>query len=341
MTNEPKSPNGAPCSRRDFIASTANVAGGLGITALTAASAMPAYTQAPTQEAAGYFPGFKKGRVKLTHAEIDYVIGGSGPPLLLLHGWPQTKVTWHKVAPMLADSFRVVAADLRGYGDSSKPASTPDHEPYSKRAMARDQVELMNSLGFSRFAVVGHDRGGRVAHRMSIDYPDTVSKLAVLDIVPGAEVYEATDRTLATGYYHWFFLIQPAPMPEKLIAGDVDAFLKWGMSRLMPKIIEPAAFAEYLRCLSTPAAIHGMCEDYRAGATIDLAHDAADNGRKVGCPTLVIWGGRGLVAKKFDLQSIWARYAANPTYKMYDCNHWIPEEVPNELVTDLKAFLRA
>ena len=325
----------ARSSRRTFITGTASVAGALGGLAALAPSGVAAQSN-------GYFPGFKRGRAKTSGAEINYVIGGSGPPVLLLHGYPQTHCTWHKVAPLLASEYTVVVADLRGYGDSSKPASTDDHAPYSKRAMALDQVELMKQLGFERFAVVGHDRGGRVAHRMALDHPGAVTKLSLLDIVPGAEVYQATDRVLATGYYHWFFLIQAAPMPEKLIAGDVDAFLKWGMARLMPKVIEPAAYAEYLRCLSDPAAIHAMCEDYRAGASIDLDHDAVDAIKTpIACPTYVVYGVKGLVGRKFDVPAIWRKYAARLTFKGIETNHWIPEEAPQELVADLKAFLKS
>jgi haloacetate dehalogenase len=217
------------------------------------------------------FPGFEAFRLDTGEAIINGVKGGGGPPLLLMQGWPQTHVEWHRLAPMLAQHFTVVATDLRGYGDSSKPADGENHEGYSKRSMAKDQVAVMRQLGFDRFLVVGHDRGGRVGHRMALDYPDQVTKLAVLDIAPTYKMYQDVTREFASMYFHWFFFIQRAPIPETLLAGKGDFFLKaWAFRALIPSVITEETFAEYLRCFEDPATLHAMCEDYRAGATVDL-----------------------------------------------------------------------
>jgi haloacetate dehalogenase len=221
------------------------------------------------------FEGFALQTVDTGGAQIRVRHGGSGPPLLLLHGHPQTHMMWHAVAPRLAAHFTVVAPDLRGYGDSSKPATTADHAPYSKRAMAADQVALMRHFGFDRFAVAGHDRGGRVAYRLALDYPEQVSRLAVLDIIPTAEVFRHLDRALGLAFWHWFFLAQPAPFPERLIGADPDAYY----FRDRRERFHPEALAEYLRCVREPATVHAMCEDYRAGATLDVDHDEADRAR--------------------------------------------------------------
>jgi len=222
------------------------------------------------------FEGFTRLTVETTGAAINVVTAGRGSPVLLLHGYPQTHVMWHKVAPRLAQEFTVVVPDLRGYGDSSKPPDGDNHFGYSKRATAQDQVEVMQHLGFKQFAVVGHDRGARVAHRLARDHPDRVTKLAVLDIIPTYTVYQNVSKALATAYYHWFFLIQPAPFPETLIGNNAEFYLNSLLGRLKPHAITAEAFAEYLRAFQNPATIHGSCEDYRAGATIDLEHDEAD-----------------------------------------------------------------
>src|SRR3954453_2974360 len=233
------------------------------------------------------YPDFRAMTVEASGATIHLETGGHGPPLLLLHGHPQTHAMWHKVAPLLARDFTVVAPDLTGYGDSSKPPTTPDHEPYSKRAMARDQIAVMRHLGFEEFAVAGHDRGGRVAYRMALDHPERVTKLAVLDIIPTGEAYRRADMAFGLGYWHWFFLAQPAPLPENLIGGNPENYYFRGDR----SSFAPEALADYLRCTSDPATIHAMCEDYRAGATFDFQLDEADRGsRRIACPVLALWG---------------------------------------------------
>ena len=232
------------------------------------------------------FDGFEPRRTETSACDINLVVGGSGPPLLMLHGYPQTHFMWHKVAPAMAEHFTVVAPDIRGYGDSGHPPDGDNHSGHSKRAMARDQAEVMAALGFERFNLVGHDRGGRVAHRLFLDHPDRVKKLSVLDIAPTRRVFADTDQQLATAYHHWFFLIQRAPYPETMNGNDVDFYLRsmmmrWGTG---DDAITPEAFAEYLRCFSKPDTIHATSEDYRAVATIDLDHDAADQDTKFACP---------------------------------------------------------
>ncbi|MGP4003219.1 alpha/beta fold hydrolase [Streptomyces sp. 8N706] len=287
-----------------------------------------------------FFPGFDAFRCETAGVTINGVIGGSGPPLLLLHGWPQTHVVWHRVAPLLAPHFTVVATDLRGYGDSGKPADGQGHDGHSKRAMAHDQVGVMTSLGFDRFAVVGHDRGGRVGHRMALDHPDVVSKLAVLDIVPTRRLYAEVSKELASVYFHWFFLIQPAPLPETLLAGNAEFFLRnWAFRGYVPSVVTEAAFAEYLRCFTDPATLHAMCEDYRAAATIDLDHDATDHGVGVRCPVLALWGAQGAMGALYDVLDAWKEYASDVQGEPLPGGHWLPEEQPGELVAELRAFL--
>ena len=221
-----------------------------------------------------FFPGFEPLRIATAGVEINGVIGGSGPPVLLLHGWPQSHVEWHKVAPMLARNFTVIATDLRGYGDSSIPPDGSNHEGYSKREMARDQIAVMRSLGFERFAVAGHYRGARVGQRMAIDSPGTVTRLALIDVVPTYKLYTHPTKEFATVYYHWFLLVQPPPLPETILGNSAEFFLRtWAFSGLIPDVITAEAFAHYLRCFTNPATLHAMCEDYRAGATIDLEHE--------------------------------------------------------------------
>jgi haloacetate dehalogenase len=256
------------------------------------------------------FPGFATRRFEAPGGPIHGVVGGSGPPLLLLHGFPQTHACWHRVAPRLAERFTVVATDLRGYGDSARPATDARHAPYSKRAMAEDQVAVMRRLGFERFAVAGHDRGGRVAHRLARDHAERVTRLAVLDISPTKKMYESTDQRFATLYYHWFFLIQPFDLPERLIGADPDYYLLrklggWGTKDLP---FAPEALAEYRRCFRDPAVIHAMCEDYRAAAGIDLEHDGADQARKLACPLLVLWGANGVVHRCFRPLDDWREW---------------------------------
>ena len=314
-------------------------------TALAAAAAVGSLHEPAAQRAAGnsseMFSGFKASKVATTGATIHVISGGQGPPVLLLHGYPQTHVLWHKIAPQLAAEFSLVIPDLRGYGDSSKPIDCENHYNYSKRAMAQDQVEVMRQFGFEKFAVVGHDRGGRVAHRMALDHPDRVTKLAVLDIVPTYKLFHSVNKQFATAYYHWFFLIQPAPFPETLIGNSAEFFLKQAFQRLIPNAVTPEAFAEYLRCFSDPATIHASCEDYRAAASIDLEHDESGLSRKVACPLLALWAERGAMHPLFDVGAAWKERATNVTGKALPGGHFLPEEAPDETLAELLAFLRA
>jgi haloacetate dehalogenase len=290
------------------------------------------------------FESFERFDCKSSKAVIHGVMGGQGPAMLLLHGHPQTHAIWHKIAPSLAERFTVVACDLRGYGDSSKQASLPDHSTYSKRAMAHDQVEVMAQLGFESFFVVGHDRGGRVAHRVALDHPDRVKKLAVLDISPTLKMYQQTDMVFATAYYHWFFLIQPAPVPETLIGANARFYLSQYFqtragSGAGPLPFAPEALAEYERCY-TAETIHAMCEDYRASASIDLAHDRESiaQGQKIQCPLLVLWGQHGVLERCFAPLEDWAEVALNVQGKALPGGHYLPEELPEQTLSELSAF---
>ena len=287
-----------------------------------------------------FFPGFTLETVNVSDGPIRLRRGGSGPPLLLLHGNPQTHAIWHAVAPKLAERFSVICPDLRGYGGSLKPAATSDHAPYAKKLMARDMVEVMQHFGFERFLVGSHDRGARVSHRMALDYPDRVEKLAVLDIVPTIEHFERTDMAFAMGYYHWFWFAQPHPFPEAIINAAPEAWFKAHTSR-EPKgegFFHPDALADYLAAVRNPEMIRGMCEDYRAAATIDLEDDRASRaaGIKVQCPLLVLWGSKGKIGKWYEPLSIWRRYcAAGVTGGPVDSGHYLAEEAPGEV---LEAF---
>ena len=286
---------------------------------------------------------FSTHDVAVDGVRIHARVGGSGPPLLLLHGFPQTHLMWHALAPQLARRFTVVCADLRGYGDSAKPSGGADHAGYAKRAMAADMVGLMAALGFERFQLAGHDRGGRVAHRLVLDHPDRVERLCVLDIVPTATVFAATDKAIATGYYHWFFLIQPAPLPETLIERSAIDYLhfklaRWGSAKAS---FAPEAVAEYERCIQDPATIHAMCEDYRAAASIDLTHDAGDADARIEPPLLVLWGARGLMHRSFDVPATWRENHARPSEveaEPIDCGHYLPEEAPDAVLAAFERF---
>ena len=290
------------------------------------------------------FEGFQRHSVRLNGGiQISARIGGSGPPLLLLHGFPQTHVCWHKLAPGLASRFTVVATDLRGYGASSKPEGGENHVNYSKRAMALDQLQVMQKLGFSSFLVVGHDRGGRVAHRLALDHPEAVERLAVLDIAPTATMYAGTNRSFAEAYYHWFFLIQPFDLPERLIGANPEYFLRWTLNAWckVDGAITDEAFAAYLQAQS-PEAIHAACEDYRAAATIDLEHDLADEraGRRLTMPVLALWGSRGIVAREFDVWQAWRNKSASQVWgEDLDCGHFLPEEAPEDTLAELMRLL--
>ncbi|HEX2137152.1 MAG TPA: alpha/beta hydrolase [Microvirga sp.] len=283
------------------------------------------------------FETFQRQQVETSGATINLRRAGDGPPLLLLHGHPQTHVMWHRIAPALAQDYTVVCADLRGYGDSSKPATTPDHEPYSKRAMARDQVEVMQTLGFERFTVIGHDRGGRCAYRMALDHPERVRGVAVLDIVPTGEAFRRADMAFGLGYWHWFFLAQPDPFPETVIGAAPDAFY-FHRGRA---VFAAEALAEYRRCYSNPATIHAMCEDYRAGATIDFRLDEADRlaGRRIRCPVLALWGGQADVGRWYDVLAVWRAWADDVEGQAIDCGHYLAEEAPEATLAALRPFL--
>ncbi len=285
--------------------------------------------------------GFQQDRITTTGAEINLRRAGEGPPLLLLHGYPQTHVMWHKIAPALAERFTVVLTDLRGYGDSAKPPGGYKHEAYSKRARAQDQVEVMAALGFASFGVAGHDRGARVGHRLALDHPERVSRLALLDIAPTLAMYERTDMAFASAYYHWFFLIQPYDLPERLIGADPDFYLekkigKWSRN---DGAFTAAALAEYKRCFRDPATIHATCEDYRAAAGIDLEHDRADLGRKLACPVLALWGAKGVIERSYPVLEIWRERVRDLRGKALPCGHFLAEEAPRKTVAELLNFL--
>lgn len=290
-----------------------------------------------------FFPGFRRETLDVGGASIHAVVGPprDGPALLLLHGYPQTHVIWHAVAPALARRLNVVASDLRGYGDSSKPPGDAGHAAYSKRALARDQVELMRRLGHERFLVAGHDRGGRVAHRMAVDHAARVTKVAVLDIAPTLAMYEQTGEAYARAYWHWFFLIRPAPLPERLIGAEPALYLraKMGDGAAGMKPFAPQAWAEYERCF-TPEAIHASCEDYRAAAGIDLEHDRADRdaGRRVRAPLLALWGAHGVVERCFRPLDEWRRVADDVRGLALPAGHYLAEEVPDLVTERLESF---
>jgi haloacetate dehalogenase len=282
------------------------------------------------------FDGFETTEIDTGEARIHVRRAGSGPPLLLLHGYPQTHAMWHRIAPALAEDFTVVLTDLRGYGASSKPASLPDHWPYTKRAMARDQVAVMHALGFDRFAVCGHDRGGRVGYRMALDHPERVTRLAVLDIVPTGEVLMRADRAFGLGYWHWFFLAQPAPMPERMIGADPDAYYR----HFDADFFDPEAVAAYRRAADDPDTIRAMCEDYRAGAGLDVEHDLADKNhrRRIACPLLALWGGRWYLEDWYDVLGIWREWADDVSGRAIDAGHYLAEERPDDVLAELRCF---
>ena len=291
------------------------------------------------------FEGFERMRIETSSSErvaINLVRGGSGPPLLMLHGWPQTHVQWHRVAGALAERFTVVCSDLRGHGDSTKPPGGERQANYSKRVMARDQIDVMERLGFSRFALVGHDRGARVGFRLALDHPERVSRLALLDIAPTLTVLDSVDARSASAMYHWFFLTQPFDLPERLVGADPEFYLRWHLrswSGGRDDFFEPAAVAEYVRCFRDPAAIHSTTEDIRALAGIDAEDDRADLGRRrIRCPLLVLWAARW---KEGDLLEPWRDWADDVRGRGLDAGHFLAEECPEETAAELLAFLAA
>ena len=286
------------------------------------------------------FEGFEHRKVETSGAAINLVVGGSGPALLLLHGYPQTHTMWHKVAPRLAEDFTVVAADLRGYGDSDKPAGDSEHFNYSKRAMARDQAEAMENLGFDTFFLAGHDRGARVSHRLTKDYPERIRKLATLDIIPTHRMFQIVNKEMASNTYHWFFLIQPYDFPERVIGAGADFFIRSGFQRFpnWESIFPFEALEEYVRCSTDPDTIHAICEDYRAGASIDLVHDDEDFENKITCPHLALWSDRGYVGRTQDVLAVWSDYSTNVKGHSVPSGHYIAEELPDVTYETLKTF---
>jgi len=289
---------------------------------------------------------FKRVTLAPGGVRINTLVGGNetGSPVLLLHGYPQTHVMWHHVAPVLAEQHTVILTDLRGYGDSGKPPGGPIHEAYAKRTMAWDQMLVMRELGYEEFAVVGHDRGARVAHRMALDYPQSVTKLAVLDIVPTRHALRTADLQLGLAYWHWFFLAQPEPLPEHTISADPAGWVRGRLAsgRRGGQPFDAKAVDEYVRCFREPAAIHASCEDYRAAVGADLADDdaAAARGQRVTAPLLALWGEHGFVGRRYgDVTEVWREYAATVTGRSLPCGHYLAEEVPRETAAALQHFL--
>jgi len=287
---------------------------------------------------------YESRRIALNGTQIQVLLAErpGKPVLLLLHGYPETHAMWHRVAPLLAADFSLVMPDLRGYGDSAKPPSLAEAANQSKRAMAQDMAELMTALGHRRFHVAGHDRGARVAHRLCLDHAARVASACVMDIAPTLTTFELTDQALATAYFHWFFLIQAPPLPERMIAADPESWLRgclarWSMGN--EQAFAPAAVAEYLRCFSDADAIRASCDDYRAAAGIDLAHDRADAPRRIGMPLLVLWGARGFVGRNYDVLALWREKAADVRGAAIDCGHFLPEEAPIEVANYLREFI--
>ena len=289
------------------------------------------------------FDGFSTHSLDTDRGPVHVRTGGSGPPLLCLHGYPETHLMWHAVAPTLAERHTVVCADLPGYGDSHFPPASEDHAGSSKRAMAADLVQAMAALDFDSFAVAGHDRGARVAYRMALDHPGAVERLAVMDVVPTADVWANADATFALGYWHWSFLAQAAPLPERLIEAAPDAFFDTAIRRMgidpdSPRYPEEV-LDDYRRRMRDPSAIAAMCEDYRAGASVDRQHDEADRGRRIGCPTLVLWGTRGALPVFYDdVLEIWRGWADDVRGRAVEASHFLVEDRPDEVAGELLGF---
>lgn len=285
------------------------------------------------------FDRFAHKQIKTQEALINLLQGGSGDAVLLLHGYPQTHVCWHRVAPLLAEQFTVVCPDLRGYGDSEKPPSDAEHLAYSKRVMAQDQVDVMQKLGFREFAVVGHDRGARVAHRMALDHPEKISKLALLDIIPTSTAFANINKEVATAAFNWFFSIQPDDLPERLIGAEPAFYLGWLLEHWSGSkgALSEEAVAEYLRCFDE-ATIRATNEEFRAAVTIDLVHDESDHEHKISCPTLALWSATSMWAS-YDVLEIWRERAEDVQGFALDCGHFLPEEDPERTAAELIRFL--
>jgi haloacetate dehalogenase len=315
--------------RRELLRGAAALVAGSAALAATRTAAAQTDEEALAVDAE-FFPGFRTEKVRTSDAVIHAVIGGSGPPVLLLHGAPQSRVSWAAVARELARDYTVVVTDLRGYGDSDKIAGDEEHNLYSKRTMAIDQVEVMRHFGFERFSVFGHDRGARVTHRMALDHADKIERAAVLDIIPTHYLFSRVDKAFAESAYHWFFFARPTPFPEIVISNSLDLFVGRG---------DPTLGAEYRRVFRIPGTLHAMCEDYRAGGSIDFEHDGADLDKKVQCPLLVLWGERGSVAGRYDALAIWGERAARVSGKQMPGGHSFHESHPEETTAELRAFL--
>ena len=292
------------------------------------------------------FEGFVRERVETSETAINLVRGGSGPPVLLLHGYPQTHVMWHKVAPLLAERYTVVAPDLRGYGDSGKPLPHGDLSVYCKRRTAQDLLEVMTALGHRSFHLVGHDRGARVGHRLALDAPERVTTFASLDVVASQAAFEAMDSDLAFSWFHWHLMRQPEPFPETVISSNAKLFLDYFLDRwaAVEGAISEEAYAEYLRCFSNPETVRAACADYRA-IEVDLAHDDEDRGRKLACPMLVLWGANMAkrpgwqTGKTLDMLTTWRERADDVRGRAIDCGHFLAEEAPGETAAEIMAFL--
>tara|TARA_A100001037_G_C15139113_1_gene632722 strand:+ start:2052 stop:2918 length:867 start_codon:yes stop_codon:yes gene_type:complete len=287
------------------------------------------------------FENFTTHTISTSGAKINAVVGGEGPPLLMLHGFPETHTMWHKVAPELAKDFTLVIPDLRGYGDSEKIGSDPLHYNYSKRAMAQDQVEVMEYLGHSKFFLAGHDRGARVSHRLAKDNQEKVEKIILLDIIPTREMFKQVNQSMATSSYHWFFLIQEEPFPETLIGGSGEYYVKSRLKYINEGCFTAESISEYVRCGTDPGTIHGWCEDYRAGASIDLEHDEEDFANKLRMPLRVLWSSVGHMGRNNDVITVWKDYADNVSGHSLDCGHFIPEELPNETCAEFREFFKS
>jgi haloacetate dehalogenase len=334
--------------RREFLKNSMALALAPAAESVGLSSSQGSEPESNNQQPQEFFPGFKREDIKTSGATIHTVYGGKGSPLLLLHGIPETHVLWRKVAPALAQDHFIVMTDLRGYGDSSKPPGGADHSAYSKRAMALDQVEVMQHLGFRKFALVGHDRGGRAAHRLALDHPDVLTKLVILDIVPTYKLYEHITQEFATIFYHWFLLVQPEPFPETLVQNSAEYFLKctllwlggYSLNDPLPDFVSPAVFQEYLRTFRRPETIHAICEDYRAAATVDLKDDAADLSKKIQCPLLVLWSEKGPFHRMYNVLQTWQERSVQAEGHAMPTGHFLPEQMPQELTREIQTFLR-